>query len=58
MKAMNGNEYMSRTVRLTSAKIISMQKRKTHAVMILSALVKGLRVAISRPAKKDCEILI
>jgi len=53
---MNGNEYMSSTVLLISANIISMQKRKTHAVIIRLAAVNGLLVAISIPAKKDWEI--
>ena len=33
-----------------------MQNRKTHAVMILLAVVNGLLVAIRSPAKKDWDI--
>lgn len=58
VKARKGNEYMSSTVRLIRAKIISMQKRKTHAVIILFAVVKGFRVAIRSPAKNDWVIPI
>ena len=58
MNAMKGNEYISRTVRLIRAKIISMQKRNTHAVIIRLAVVNGLLVAMRSPAKKDCVIPI
>ena len=55
---MNGKAYMSSTVRLIRAKIISVQKRNSHAVMILLAVLNGLLVAIRRPAKNDCEMPI
>ncbi len=55
---MNGNEYIPSTVRLMRAKIISIQKRKTQAVMILLPVVNGLLVAIRSPAKNDWEIPI
>jgi hypothetical protein len=55
---MNGKEYMASTVRLMTANIISMQKRKTHAVISLLATVYGRLVAISSPAKNDWEIPI
>lgn len=55
---MNGKEYMASTVRLITANIISMQKRKTHAVISLLATVYGRLVAISSPAKNDWEIPI
>jgi hypothetical protein len=55
---MNGKEYIASTVRFISANIISMQKRNTHAVMILLAVVYGRLVAISSPAKNDWEIPI
>jgi succinyl-CoA synthetase alpha subunit len=55
---MNGKAYISSTVWFISAKIISIQKRKTHAVMSRLAVVKGLLVAISSPAKNDWEIPI
>jgi hypothetical protein len=55
---MKGNEYMSRTMRFTRAKIISVQNRNTQAVIIRLAVVKGFRVAIRRPAKNDCVIPI
>ena len=58
MNEMNGTAYISSTVWFNRAKIISMQKRKTHAVMIRLAVVKGLLVAISSPAKNDWEIPI
>jgi hypothetical protein len=58
VNARKGNEYISRTVRLIRAKIISIQKRNTHAVIILLAVVNGLRVARSSPAKNDCVIPI
>jgi hypothetical protein len=45
-------------VRFTRAKIISIQKRNTHAVIILLAVVNGLRVARRSPAKNDCVIPI
>jgi hypothetical protein len=55
---MNGNEYISSTVCFIRANIISIQKRKTHAVISLLATVYGRLVAISRPAKNDWEIPI
>src|SRR5665647_552095 len=55
---MNGKAYISSTVWFNRAKIISIQNRNTHAVMIRLAVVKGLLVAISSPAKNDCEIPI
>jgi hypothetical protein len=45
-------------VRLISAKIISVQKRNNHAVMILLAVLNGFLVAMRRPAKKDCDMPI
>jgi hypothetical protein len=50
---MNGKEYTSSIVLLISAKIISMQKRKTHAVIIFCGVPYGFFVAMRRPAKKD-----
>jgi hypothetical protein len=40
------------------AKIISMQKMNIHAAIILLAVLNGLLVDISKPAKNDWEIPI
>jgi hypothetical protein len=58
VREMKGKEYISSTVCFINANIISMQKRKTHAVISLLATVYGRLVAISNPAKNDWEMPI
>ena len=58
VNVMNGKEYISRPVLLISANISSMHIRNSHAAISLLAMVNGFLVAISRPAKKDCDIPI
>ncbi len=53
-----GNEYISSTVRFRRAKTSSVQKRKSHAAIRRLAIEKGFLVAMSNPAKNDCEIPI
>jgi hypothetical protein len=52
----NGKEYISITVLLMRAKIISMQIMKSQAAIILLAILLGFFVEISNPAKNDWEI--
>jgi hypothetical protein len=58
VKVMNGKEYISSTVLFIRAKISSEHIMNSQVAMILSAMVTGLFVATTRPAKKDCEIPI
>ena len=56
MKVINWNEYISITLLFIKAKNNSIQIKKSQADISLLAVVRGLLVDISRPAKNDCEI--
>jgi hypothetical protein len=58
VNATKGKAYISITFELSRANMSSMQIRNNHEAMSLLAVVAGFFVAISNPAKKDCDIPI